>query len=411
MAANRSKDTGRSASDAPASSPCAACGSSHTKEFYRLDGVPANSVVLMPDAYRAIHCPKGDLRLVECAACGLVANSAFDPRRAAYTAEAESTQFFSPTFSSFASRLAEDLVRRYHLRQRRVLEIGCGDGEFLAALCQAGTNSGIGYDPVLHPDRVHRPARGSARYIREEFNQDSGPIETDFVCCKMTLEHIAAPTHFLHSIRAALAAATAPTLFFQVPNWERIRSEGAFWDVYYDHCSYFTSKSLSRLFRRTGFEVLEAWTGYGDQYLMLSARPATGADAPASNRGDFQAAEFARLAQVQVSAWRKRLNAWRQSGRRVVLWGSGSKAVAFVSTLGIDSGSLDRVVDINPHKRGTYLPGGGQAIVTPADLKASPPETVVAMNPVYRDEIRATLKASGIDADVPALGPPSEDLR
>ena len=43
-------------------------------------------------------------------------------------------------------------------------------------------------------------------------------------------------------------------VFFELPDTERVLTEAAFWDIYYEHCSYFTPGSLARLFRRTGFE-------------------------------------------------------------------------------------------------------------------------------------------------------------
>ncbi len=45
-------------------------------------------------------------------------------------------------------------------------------------------------------------------------------------------------------------------------------------------------------------------------------------------------------------------------GRRTVLWGSGSKAVAFLTTVGLN-GEVASVVDINPFRHGRYLAGHG----------------------------------------------------
>ena len=42
-------------------------------------------------------------------------------------------------------------------------------------------------------------------------------------------------------------------LFVEVPDTMRILVEGAFWDVYYEHCSYFTLGSLGRLLQREKF--------------------------------------------------------------------------------------------------------------------------------------------------------------
>ena len=62
-------------------------------------------------------------------------------------------------------------------------------------------------------------------------------------------------------------------MLFELPDVRRVLDEVAFWDVYYEHCSYFSAGSLARLFRATGFEVLDLALDYDDQYLLLEARP------------------------------------------------------------------------------------------------------------------------------------------
>ena len=84
-----------------------------------------------------------------------------------------------------------------------------------------------------------------------------------------------------------------------------------------------------------------------------------------------------------------------EQGKRVALWGSGSKAVGFLSTLGCRDERVPFVVDINPRKQGTFLPGTGQQIVGPDAMIEYKPDVVIVMNPVYRDEIRRDLDARG----------------
>jgi hypothetical protein len=80
----------------------------------------------------------------------------------------------------------------------------------------------------------------------------------------------------------------------------------------------------------------------------------------------------------------------REDGVRVVLWGGGSKAVAFLTTLNIQD-EVQYVVDINPYKQGTYMTGTGQPIVGPQFLKEYQPDAVILMNPIYRREVENQL--------------------
>ena len=53
--------------------------------------------------------------------------------------------------------------RRYDLREKDILEIGCGKGEFLTLLADLGNNRCIGFDPGYHEGRSwgisHNPGR------------------------------------------------------------------------------------------------------------------------------------------------------------------------------------------------------------------------------------------------------------
>ncbi|MEL6905856.1 MAG: SAM-dependent methyltransferase, partial [Planctomycetota bacterium] len=86
----------------------------------------------------------------------------------------------------------------------------------------------------------------------------------------------------------------------------------------------------------------------------------------------------------------------------VVLWGSGSKAVSYLTTLGITD-DVTAVVDINPHKWGKFLAGTGHEIVAPDALKDIRPAHVLIMNPIYVDEIGRDIREMGLEPTIAAL--------
>ncbi len=130
---------------------CPSCASAGPSSFYELGHVPAHDALLMPDRESALADARGDIRLAFCPSCGFIFNASFDPQLQAYAPGYEGTQAFSPTFSAFAQRLASDLIARYNLHGKDILEIGCGMGEFLTLLCQIGNNRGVGFDPAYAP--------------------------------------------------------------------------------------------------------------------------------------------------------------------------------------------------------------------------------------------------------------------
>jgi len=370
--------------------------------FYEVVRVPTNSCLLVEDRARALDFPTGDIVLALCRGCGFIFNAAWDSERTVYSDQYEETQGFSPTFNTFNRAIAEELVSSYDIRGKTVLEIGCGKGEFLSLICKHGGNRGIGYDPSFVPARQR--SEQDIRFVREFFTEDTNEVAPDLLCCKMTLEHIGQTHRFLASVRS-VANRKGSVIFFQVPDVGRILKEGAFWDVYYEHCSYFSATSLKHLFTGTDFSVERIWTGYDGQYLMIVTSPAEhGSDVTPRDEDGVAAiirmsGSFADAAARSRAAWLNRLRNWAATGQRTVLWGSGSKAVAFLTTLGVHD-EIEHVVDINPYRVGKFLPGTGQRIVAPAFLGEYRPDKVVIMNPIYRDEVGRELARQGCEPRV-----------
>jgi len=388
---------------------CPSCGAGGMREFYGARGVPVHSVLLMPTRERAVGYPRGDVRLAACATCGFISNAAFDPSVHEYSPEYEETQGYSSEFNAFADRLAGRLVERYGVRGKTVLEIGCGKGEFLARMVELGGNRGVGIDPAVVPERFPEPLRDRVELIQDFWSPAYADLPGDFVCCRHTLEHLGDVGRFVADLRAAIGARGDVLLFLEVPETLRVLDEGAFWDVYYEHCSYFTPGSLARLVRRSGFEILELSLDFHDQYLVLVARPASagaaGTPLPIEEDLDDLAERVARFetrAPERIEEWRRRIAGDARSGRRVVLWGGGSKAVAFLTTLGLRD-EVIALADLNPFKQGKFVPGTGHEVVSPERLREIRPDVVVAMNPAYREEIRRDLARLGLAPELLAL--------
>ena len=92
----------------------------------------------------------------------------------------------------------------------------------------------------------------------------------------------------------------------------------------------------------------------------------------------------------KLTSWRERLRRFKSKGIKTVLWGSGSKAVSFLTTSNIDR-EIEYVIDINPHRHNTYMAKSGHPIVAPNFLREYKPDVVIVMNEVYKEEIRKYL--------------------
>jgi SAM-dependent methyltransferase len=386
---------------------CPACETGGLAVFHEHRGIPVHSCRLVDTREEAESFPRGDLRLGLCHTCGFITNVAYDASLQSYFESYEETQGFSPRFRQFMHELAERWLDRYDLRGKDVLEIGSGKGEFLLTMCELGARRGVGIDPAIVPERVSGPAASRVTFIQDLYGQSYAHLTGDAVICRHTLEHIEPVAEFMRIIRGSLENRPETVVLFELPDALRVLRECAFWDIYYEHCSYFTPGSLARLFRSTGFEVLDVELDYDDQYILVEARPLVVGGQPLPIEEDpsevAEAVEtFVRSLTAIQERWLAELRATRADGGRAVIWGSGSKGVSFLTTLGIRD-EVSHVVDINPYKHGKFMAGTGHEIVPPAALKDIRPDLVIAMNPIYLEEIQRDLDLLELDARLEAV--------
>lgn len=378
---------------------CPCCAGKGAALGIRQQAIPANAVRVFTNSAAAKDAARGNLELYGCPSCGFVWNALFDPELVDYGPGYEATQIHSPTYSRFLVSQARELSASFGLEGAVLLEIGCGDGEFLAALCEAAGAIGLGFDPAFRAERSPQIGRGAYKVIAARFEEAGSLPRCDFVICRNTLEHIPDPLDFLVRLRSALAESPHATVFFQLPNWGDIVKRAGFEDIYYEHCSYFDEAALTRVFRRAGFEVKSCERTFAGQYLALVATLSV-PDPEAPLEATFDKATKRLIAALQT--WRDRIEEMTLSGRRVVLWGGGSKAVAFLSALD-ETDAIKAVIDINPNKDGTFLPASGLPVFAPNRLQEIKPDLVIVMNAVYRAEIADLISSEGLLTNLESL--------
>lgn len=389
---------------------CPACGGRALLPVLRLGSVPTNSCLMLDTPEEARAYPRGAMDLVFCEACCFVFNRALDPKLTEYSDRYEPTQGYSPTFRRFHQDLAARLVAETGLKGGTVVEVGCGQGEFLHLLCRLSGAQGIGFDPCLSEARADVVQdRADGVTLRGEFFSDDSArdLRCDLLVSKMTLEHIPSAGRFAAlAQRVAQQSAPGMQIFIQIPECERIFEHGAFEDVYYEHCNYFTEASLTALFARHGFRIEGVTREYAGQYLTIRGRYTgeAGGEVPAAERARLRAMleHFRDVCDRQIGEWRALVAQRQAAGKAVVVWGSGSKGVSFLTAIGGGDG-ISAAVDINPHRQGHFMVGTGHPIIGPDALPAIQPATVIVMNGVYREEVAADLAARGLHPELLAL--------
>ncbi len=385
---------------------CLNCQSTNVENFFLLKNAPVQSIVTIKTYEDAIAIPKKELTLAFCNNCGFIFNSTFDTSLDMYTKGYEDQQGFSATWLSFITEVTNRFIEKYDVRNKNVIEIGCGKGDFLKIICELGNNKGIGIDPAYVPGRLEE--NENLQFIREFYSEKHGDLPADVIVCRHTMEHIHDTYNFVKTIRKAIKNNPDVIVLIEVPSIVRILKIQAFWDIFYEHCSYFSPGSLARLFKLNNFEVLDNYLEYDDQYLFLEAKPVEETSEtvhPAEESiEDLKklADEFVVKVNDQLNNWKTKLLKMKDDNKKVVVWGGGSKSVGFLTHFN-ELGVIEHVVDINPHMQGNFIPGIGIQYKTPDFLKEYKPDVVIIMNGVYEKEIGKTLSDMDLHPELISL--------
>jgi SAM-dependent methyltransferase len=377
---------------------CPVCDSKSLSEFLSRKQVPVHQNLLMRDQAAAINISRGDLALVVCRDCGFIFNRAFDSRKIMYGEDYENTQACSPSFNEYLDGLVRRMIVEQNVRGCHVVEVGCGNGLFLRKLVayDGAGNRGYGFDPSYRG--AESELDGRLRFSPRYYDSECADVPADVIVCRHVIEHVPRPLQMLEDIKKALAHAPKARIFFETPCVEWILENLVVWDFFYEHCSYFSAASLSTAFQAAGFEVQSVQHVFEGQYLWLEATlPKTGMRID-KRPGTVvtQAQEFARLEANLKEDWSRKIRV-RASEGKVALWGAGGKGVTFANLIDGSRQLIDCVVDLNPLKQGHYVPGTGHPIVNYQALTARGVSTAILMNPNYREENLALLRAAQAD--------------
>ncbi|MBN1559789.1 methyltransferase domain-containing protein [candidate division KSB1 bacterium] len=384
---------------------CPVCASSALRAFYTVRHVPVHCNLLWNDRTSARACPRGDIELAICENCGFITNVCFDEKLTRYSRQYDNSLFFSSIYREYAEQSAADLISRYNLCQKTIIDIGAGQGDFLLLLCRMGHNWGIGFDPAVDEARADE-VKDHVLFVRDTYSERYSHYQADLFCCRHVLEHIQYPGQLLSTIQHATAGNSAAAVYFQVPNSDYTLSEHAIWDIIYEHCSYFTPFSLSYTFANNGFIVQETVVEFGEQYLSLYALTSGNREMArlpdVKSRCDDAIGELQMNADKLIKEWNARLQRMKDKKSTVVMWGAGSKGVSFLNM--VEMGEyISAIVDMNPAKQGRFVPGSGHLILSPTELVRIDPDRIIVANPLYVNEVRRSVRQLKLHAEVVPL--------
>jgi len=374
---------------------CPGCGGCGLSAPFTLTRQPVVLNYRFANVDEARRLARRDVQLRQCSACGLVFNAAFDASVVPYDSRYENRQGCSPAFRAHVASLVKRLARIPKARGGRLLEVGCGKGEFLREAAAALGATAEGYDTSYEGPSTDGAVQFHTSYLRP--SEVRG--ERDVVICRHVVEHVPEIGAFLKLLAGIARAAGDPVVVLETPRFEWIVENRCLWDIFYEHCNYFPEASLAHLCRRAGFRVVRQVPVFGDQYQWLELRVAQRPAVPEAPgvKAEVRLGTFARKARGEIARIGADIRRYK-GGKPWAVWGAGAKGVALVHLL--PRLRPVAVVDSNPAKQGGIIPGSSVPIIAPDDSRIRRLGLVVVANPNYLDEICGQLDAADFGGTV-----------
>lgn len=332
------------------------------KSFFYRENYPIFQNKMYSSREDGINCPKGDIDLAIDEKTGIIFNRQFDESKVQYDKDYHNEQGLSQAFSQHLQHVAGRIVNA--MGKKSIVEIGCGKGHFLDMLSEMGVEI-TGFDPTYS---------GENPKIRAEYFTQDTPISCQGIILRHVLEHIKNPADFLRFLKKA--APENCKIYIEVPAFEWIMANNAWYDIFYEHVNYFRLDDFRRLFSH----LIEGGYVFNDQYIYVIANLSDLHNGIEVEEHDFTfSLPIDQLIAEKVDPTKK-----------IILWGGASKGVIFAMNLAWKGIAVDHVIDINPQKQHRFLAATGIKIESPEEVlpQLADGENIYVMNSGYLAEIK-----------------------
>lgn len=347
---------------------CPICSENQSKKIYEVRSVPIFQNKVYSSAKKAKAVTTAAVILMHCQNCDFVYNANFDPAIIDYDENYQNEQANSHFFQRYLVSIIQFLESN-KFRNKKIIEIGCGKGYFLNRLWEKGFKA-TGFDPAYEGK--------NPQIVKDYFSYKHSHLKADLIILRHTLEHINNPLKFLKGIASATNSNTM--IFIEVPSFDWIVKHKAFWDIFYEHCNYFTSECLRNLFNKSEHGLL-----FNDQYQYILAYLD-------DLRSSVQ--KTTRICSNSIENITDNMNSYRNFVHKhpgLIVWGAGAKGVTFVNIMDPNCMYVSCIVDINPMKQNKYVSRTAHSIISPEQLDVFIGGDILVMNENYVEEVKSTV--------------------
>lgn len=343
-----------------------------------------------------------------CNECLLVQTEDFASRETFFSESYAYFSSFSTSWLGHAEAYVAAMTERFGLDvASRVVEIAANDGYLLQYVRARGIPC-LGVEPTTSTATA---AREKGIEIVEDFFgvelatrlADEG-WGADLMAANNVLAHVPDINDFVAGFARLLKPTGVAT--FEFPHLLNMVTEAQFDTAYHEHYSYLSLTAVERIFAANGLRVFDVETTpwHGGSLRVFADRADTAAhrlsdsvaamlatETSAGMRDEAFYAGFQATAQRVRNDFLEFLIDCQRQGLKVAAYGAAAKGNTLLNFAGVKPDLLAFVVDKNPAKQGTFLPGSRVPVVSEDVLKSEKPERVVILPWNLQTEIKRQL--------------------
>ncbi len=315
-----------------------------------------------------------DLEVYQCSGCGLVQLNS-DP--VPYYKEVIRAAGFSEEMKNFRKKQFAGFVQKYSLKKKKVIEIGCGRGEYLSIMQQFDVEAyGLEYSQASVAHCLKNGLKVSKGFLKSSTARlKYGPFDAFFIL--NFLEHLPDPNSILGGIYNNLTNEAIGLI--EVPNFDMILRNRLFSEFMSDHLFYFTKETLNRTLEWNGFEIIDCKQVWHEYIIYLVVKKREKLDFSNFYKHEAQLKN-------EIKRYIRRFK-----DKKVAIWGAGHQALAIISLMNL-SGKIRYVVDSATFKQSKFTLATHIPIVSPETLSKDRVDAVIVMAASYSDEIARIIR-------------------
>ena len=385
---------------------CRGCQAELTLTFLDLGMCPvANDLVLPKDvdkqeAYYPLH-------VMTCAECALVQLPEVNKREDLFRADYVYFSSYSTTWLEHSKIYVQEMLDLLELSSRDlVVEVASNDGYLLQYFNQAGVQI-LGIEPASGVAKVaiEKNVPTLIEFFGTELaNNLALTMKPRLMLGNNVLAHVPNIHDFIQGF--AILLADDGLITFEFPHLTNLIKNNQFDTIYHEHYSYLSLTALIPIFRLYGFKVIkvERISTHGGSLRVYVAKTESFWQVEDSVKVVlFEESEFdprkekifsmvqEKTMQVKADLLRE-LNICKENGKKVAAYGAAAKGNTLLNYSCITPDLIEYVVDLNPHKQGSFLPGSRIPVVGLDQLTVSPPDVLLVLPWNLASEIKKQLR-------------------